>query len=87
MMSPMRVTGANGVIRTYLFRRPRAVPDGMVLVHNHVEPIKPREAIGTRGFRVWLEPWSDRLVICPCGFAPRSGAPHYRLAAKFPPTG
>jgi hypothetical protein len=82
LTSPKRVIDANGVTKTYLSTRPSTVPEGMVLVHNHILPIKPRERIGTRGFRIWLESPSDRLAECPCGFAPRLGT-HYRLAAKF----
>jgi hypothetical protein len=62
-------------MREYLFRRPARRAAGMVLVHNHIQPIRSREAIGARGFRIWLEPPSDRLATCPCGFAPRFGAP------------
>jgi hypothetical protein len=72
----------------YLLRKPRAVPEGRVLVHNHIDPVGPKEPIGTRWFRIWLEPAppSERLAECGCGWAPELGV-HYRVAAKAPPDG
>jgi hypothetical protein len=55
---------------TELRRLPRAVPSGLVLVHNHVRPVR---RLGARGFRAWLSPPSDQLSPCPCGWAPELG--------------
>jgi hypothetical protein len=51
------------------------VPDGMVLVHNHVRPARRQ---GERGFRFWLQVASGRLEPCECGWAPEAGG-HYRM--------
>ena len=49
-----------------------AVPErqpGEVLVHNRVRRTAATRS-GTRGFRAWLQPKTDRLVICNCGCGP-----------------
>jgi hypothetical protein len=60
----------------YLSNLPRKVPDGKVLVHNHVQPA---ERIGLNGFRIWTQIMTDdpKLVACDCGWAPELGI-HYR---------
>jgi hypothetical protein len=57
------------------------VPEGRLLVHNRIQPVGPAEPIGTRWFRIWLEPAppSARLAECSCGWAPELGV-HYRVA-------
>jgi hypothetical protein len=63
---------------TYLTTLPVVLPDdGRVLVHNSVRPT-PR--LGSRGFRAWLQPRSNALEPCACGWAPELG-PHYRVIA------
>lgn len=61
----------------YLTAVPTNIPAGKVLVHNHVRPTK---RLGSRGFRAWLQPMTDRLSPCDCGFAPRIPV-HYRVSA------
>ena len=64
----------------YIDKLPRAVPDGRILVHNHVRPTRQ---IGMRGFRAWLgSPGEKRYEICPCEWAPELGE-HYRVASRF----
>jgi hypothetical protein len=67
------------LIRTgvlYLTRLPKAVPDGRVLVHNHVRPTRH---LGSRGFRAWLtDEGAERLEPCDCDWAPELGR-HYRV--------
>jgi hypothetical protein len=61
---------------TYLYRIPAAVPDGLVVVHNTVRPVRP---LGLNGFRAWLQEPSERLEVCPCGWAPKLPV-HHRVA-------
>jgi hypothetical protein len=61
----------------YITRIPRhGLPEGRVLVHNHVAPYAK---IGTHGFRAWTQLKTDRLVQCDCGWAgvDLHGLPHY----------
>lgn len=64
----------------YLERPPAAIPDGRILVHNHVYPVA--RAGGARGSRFWLEPPRDNREVCDCGWALELGedyrAPNYR---------
>ena len=61
---------------TYLSTVPRQVPEGRIVVHNHVRPAKQ---LGDRGFRAWTEAADTPLrVPCPCGWAPHL-AKHYRV--------
>ncbi len=55
------------------------IPEGMVLVHNHIRPEGfPDVPLGLDGFRAWLEPHGQGgLVACQCGWAPKVGK-HYR---------
>lgn len=39
--------------KRYVANVPRKVPEGRIVVHNH---IAPAAEIGFRGFRVWTEP-------------------------------
>jgi len=58
----------------YLTRTPREpLPEGTVLVHNHVVP---RRRLGANGFRAWTQPASDELERCDCNWA---GLVHYRV--------
>lgn len=63
----------------YVFAMPDVIPDGMVLVHNHVViGITPRRQPGFRGFRAWLSPKGHRgIEACGCGWAPHLGQ-HWR---------
>jgi len=55
----------------YLFKLPKKIPTGKVLVHNNVRPTR---RLGSRGFRAWLaSPDDTRLEICGCGWAPELG--------------
>jgi hypothetical protein len=66
------------IARSYVKAIPRELPDGMVLVHNHVRPAR---RIGTRGFRAWTSKLDDSLVVCPCDWAGADlhGLVHYRV--------
>jgi hypothetical protein len=54
---------------------PLTIPDGQVLVHNHVRPARRQ---GTNGFRFWLQESSHLLKRCDYGWAPE-WALHYRV--------
>jgi hypothetical protein len=60
---------------TYLTRLPKVLPADRVLVHNHVRPTR---RLGSRGFRAWLSPPSERLTVCRCGWAAELGQ-HFRV--------
>jgi hypothetical protein len=60
---------------------------GWVLVHNH---IRPQKQLRLNGFRAWIQPLNERLVVCKCHWAgvDLRGLTHYRVAglgklAKF----
>lgn len=62
----------------------KPLPEGRVLVHNHVIP---QAALGMNGFRAWTQTFDDRaLVKCPCHWAGRDlhGLDHYRVRARLP---
>ncbi len=59
----------------YLLVIPDEVPPDRLLVHNGVRPTR---RLGLRGFRAWLAPLDERLVVCDCGWAPEAGM-HYRV--------
>ncbi len=61
----------------YIEEIPDPMPEGKILVHNHVTP---SPYIGNRGFRVWLATKEDKHIECPCWYAPQLGT-HYRVAA------
>ncbi len=63
----------------YLFKMPKAIPPGRVLVHNSVRPTR---RLGSRGFRAWLASpdLPPGLQPCKCGWAPELGE-HYQPAA------
>ena len=72
---------------TYLSGVPRQVPEGRIVVHNHVRPVDAsgaripaaRVALGFHGFRAWTEPIGKPMrVACRCGWAPHL-AEHYRV--------
>ena len=65
----------------YIERIPRKISDGLVMVHNHVQP---QNQIGLNGFRVWLQPIDETLVVCPCKWA---GQLHYRILALWKRSG
>jgi hypothetical protein len=63
----------------YLKKIPASVPEGRVVVHNHVAPAR---RLGWRGFRAWLaKPNPDQLEVCPCGWARELGE-HYRVVRR-----
>jgi hypothetical protein len=70
--------GANAVDeKEYLTMLPAALPaDGRVLVHNNAPP--SRRLRGGK-FRAWLQPPSEALEQCCCGWGPEFGA-HFRVA-------
>ena len=57
------------------------LPEGRVLVHNHVVPAR---RLGDRGFRAWTETLGPRLVVCGCDWAnvDLHGLTHYRIARR-----
>jgi hypothetical protein len=61
--------------RRYMGGMPIRVPEGLVVVHNHV---RPAHAINTSGFRVWVQKLTENLVPCACGWAPHLSG-HYRV--------
>ncbi len=54
------------------------VPEGKVVVHNHVVPAR---RLGVRGFRTWTQGQNEEpaIEVCPCKWAPELGA-HFRVA-------
>jgi hypothetical protein len=42
------------------------LPEGTVLVHNHV---RPHRHLGMRGFRAWTQTFDDTLEVCHCDWA------------------
>jgi len=54
------------------------LPDGRVLVHNHV---KPQPELGLNGFRAWTQNLTDDLEACQCDWAgvDLHGLKHYRV--------
>lgn len=79
----MRVQRSDGTVMNHLKRVPvnNEIPDGHVLVHNHVRPTR---RLGSRGFRVWTQVPTDRLVARNCGWAPVLGA-HCRVCRDGDP--
>lgn len=55
----------------------KALPEGKVLVHNVVSPAMP---LNTNGFRAWVQPLDNTLVLCDCKMAGANmrGLKHYR---------
>jgi hypothetical protein len=72
--------------RRYITGIPRKpLPEGRVLVHNHVIPSR---ILGWRGFRAWTQmlDGEPELVPCPCNWCgvDLRGLPHYRVKAYLP---
>jgi hypothetical protein len=61
----------------------KPLPEGHVLVHNHV---LPQYMLGLNGFRAWTQILDDTLMVCPCKWAGRDlhGLKHYRMAFANP---
>jgi hypothetical protein len=59
---------------------PASIEPGYVLVHNNV---RPAERQGAHGFRFWLQPLSNDVTRCDCGWAPELSE-HYHLVARDP---
>ena len=63
----------------YLTDVPRKpLPEGRVVVHNHVIPAMP---LGTNGFRAWTQTLTPQLEVCDCSWAP-SLSQHYRVKVE-----
>jgi len=45
----------------YVAHIPRKLPEGKVLVHNHVFP---QRVLGANGFRAWTQKLDDTLEVC-----------------------
>ena len=61
----------------------KSLPEGRVLVHNHV---LPQATLGQNGFRAWTQLLDGTLMVCPCKWAGRDlrGMTHYRMACANP---
>lgn len=57
----------------YLATKPRVIPPGRVLVHNHAKHSKVTK-VNLNGFRAWYQKPNETLVSCKCGWA---RMPHY----------
>jgi hypothetical protein len=57
----------------YLATKPRMVPAGRVLVHNHTKHSKVTK-VNLNGFRAWYQKPNETLMPCKCGWA---RLPHY----------
>lgn len=64
----------------YVTNIPRKLPEGIVLVHNH---IVPQKILGLNGFRAWTQPHDDTVELCRCDWAgvDLHGLTHYRVKA------
>jgi hypothetical protein len=58
-------------------------PEGMILVHNHVQR-SARTRSGTNGFRFWNAAPKPNYVVCQCGWRSDLGT-HYRVEGKGAP--
>lgn len=58
---------------------PKRVPDGLILVHNHVRRIHPAHPTGLNGFRAWYATPEEQYVPCDCGWAAEVPGGHYRV--------
>ena len=70
--------GRDGTAIRYLARNPvddSEIPDGQVVVHNH---LRPRMHFGRSDFRGWLQVPTDCLVPCDCDWGPHLKT-HYRV--------
>jgi hypothetical protein len=52
----------------YLATRPRMIPKGRVLVHNHTKHSKVTK-VNHNGFRAWYQKPNETLEPCKCGWA------------------
>jgi hypothetical protein len=57
----------------YLATKPRMIPKGRVLVHNHTKHSKVTR-VNLNGFRAWYQKPNETLEPCNCGWA---RLPHY----------
>jgi hypothetical protein len=57
----------------YLATKPRMIPVGRVLVHNHTKHSKVTK-VNLNGFRAWYQKPNETLEPCKCGWA---RLPHY----------
>ena len=66
----------------YISVIPKEVPEGRVLMHNHV---RPTTRLGSTGFRAWLDDHvPDNFARCDCNWAP--GLVHYARADVAKPS-
>jgi len=71
-------------LKHYLTAIPKVVPEGKIVVHNH---IRPAVRLGVRGFRAWLADKGDPVYErCDCDWAPRLSE-HDRVVRPTPVTG
>jgi hypothetical protein len=61
----------------YINSIPRKLPEGRVLVHNRVHPVRP---LGRNGFRAWTQIMDDTIEPCRCNFA---GYPNAKLHKHY----
>jgi hypothetical protein len=56
----------------------KPLPEGVVLVHNHVVP---QRRLRVNGFRAWTQTLTDSLELCPCDWAgvDLRGVKHYQV--------
>ena len=59
----------------YLATKPRMIPKGRVLVHNHTKHSKVTK-VNLNGFRAWYQIPNETLKPCTCGWA---RLPHYAV--------
>jgi hypothetical protein len=52
----------------YLATKPRMIPKGRVLVHNHTKHSKVTK-VNLNGFRAWYQKPNETLEPCTCGWA------------------
>jgi hypothetical protein len=70
------------VNKLYLYRFPRSVSPGRVLMHNHVQHTIDMP-LGLNGFRPWTANAvsNDQFKPCRCGW---SGLPHFSIRPNTP---
>ena len=65
----------------YLATRPRMIPAGRVLVHNHTKHSKVTK-VNLNGFRAWYQKPNETLTPCKCGWARLPGQRNFCQAWK-----
>jgi hypothetical protein len=62
----------------YLYRVPRKLKAGRILVHNRIMHTKDMPS-GINGFRFWTQKRDRDVVLCKCGW---QGVLHYRFKGE-----